>query len=145
MGEFNTSGPCNPELHYTVPRTDVVARGLEHIERGHYFTMTEKIDKNVSNIVNKARQQRDLMLRMLFNGDVPFHAQDAAVSFLHVNGVVANVDGVADVPVPLYKKCLVSALQPVINGETQHYTTVRTDFDAYLDGEDLNLPALLEA
>lgn len=101
------------------------------------YYLTEKIDKNVSNIVSKARQQPDLMLRVLFNGDVPFRVQDPAMSFLQVNGVVASTDGVADVPVPLYKKCLISALQPMINGETEHYTTVRTDFDAYLDGEGL--------
>ena len=37
--EFNTSGPCDPERHYMVPRTDVVAQGLEQIDRGRYFTI----------------------------------------------------------------------------------------------------------
>ena len=37
--EFNTSGPCGPELHYTVPRTATVARGLKQIEKGRYFTI----------------------------------------------------------------------------------------------------------
>ena len=34
MREFNTSGPCDPKLHFMVPRTEIVRRGLEHIEKG---------------------------------------------------------------------------------------------------------------
>jgi hypothetical protein len=109
------------------------------------YYLREKIDKNISNIVNKAEQQPDLMMKVLFNGEVPFSVRDPRIAFLHVNGVVENDRGVVDVPVPLYKQCLIAAFQPLINGEAEHYATVSTDFEDFLDGDGLNVPALLES
>lgn len=109
------------------------------------YYLTERIDKNIANVVGKARREPELMLRVLFNGEVPFRIDDPRISFLHTHGVVANVDGLVDVPVPLYKKRLISAFQPTINGEMEHYTTIRTDLSDVLDGDGLNVPALLES
>jgi len=39
MREFNTSGPCNPALHYTVMREALIAQGKEKVRKGRYFTL----------------------------------------------------------------------------------------------------------
>ena len=39
MREFNTSGPCNPALHYTVMREALIAKGAEKVRKGRYFTL----------------------------------------------------------------------------------------------------------
>jgi len=39
MREFNTSGPCNPALHYTVMREALIAKGKEKVRKGRYFTL----------------------------------------------------------------------------------------------------------
>ncbi|MEN8218697.1 MAG: ATP-binding protein [Pseudomonadota bacterium] len=39
MREFNTSGPCNPALHYTVMREALIAEGQEKVRKGRYFTL----------------------------------------------------------------------------------------------------------
>jgi len=39
MRKFNTTGPCDPEKHYTVMREALVVEGTEMIEEGHYFTI----------------------------------------------------------------------------------------------------------
>ena len=39
MREFNTSGPCNPALHYTVMRAALIAEGQEKVRKGAYFTI----------------------------------------------------------------------------------------------------------
>jgi len=39
MREFNTSGPCNPSLHYTVMREALIATGQEKVRKGRYFTL----------------------------------------------------------------------------------------------------------
>jgi hypothetical protein len=39
MREFNTSGPCNPALHYTVMREALIAEGEEKVRKGRYFTL----------------------------------------------------------------------------------------------------------
>ncbi len=39
MREFNTSGPCNPALHYTVMREALMAEGKENVRKGRFFTI----------------------------------------------------------------------------------------------------------
>ncbi len=39
MREFNTSGPCDPALHYTVMREALIAVGAEKVRKGRYFTL----------------------------------------------------------------------------------------------------------
>lgn len=39
MRYFSTSGPCNPDEHYTVMRETLVAKGQTLVERGCYFTI----------------------------------------------------------------------------------------------------------
>ncbi len=39
MREFNTSGPCNPNLHYTVMREALIAKGKEKVNKGRYITL----------------------------------------------------------------------------------------------------------
>ncbi|MCK5717062.1 MAG: AAA-like domain-containing protein, partial [Thiomargarita sp.] len=39
MREFNTAGPCNPKLHYTVMREDLIVQGIEKVRKGRYFTL----------------------------------------------------------------------------------------------------------
>ncbi len=39
MREFNTSGPCNPALHYTVMREALIAEAQEKVKNGRYFTL----------------------------------------------------------------------------------------------------------
>ncbi len=59
-----------------------------------HFT-TERIDKNITNVVQKARIKRDVMLRLLFT-DIPreFNVNDPDLAFLYANGVIGNVNGV---------------------------------------------------
>jgi predicted AAA+ superfamily ATPase len=39
MREFNTTGPCNPALHYTVMREALITTSLEQVKKGRYFTL----------------------------------------------------------------------------------------------------------
>jgi hypothetical protein len=39
MHEFNTTGPCNPTLHYTVMREALITTSLEQVKKGRYFTL----------------------------------------------------------------------------------------------------------
>ena len=39
MRYFNTSGPCDPEKHYTLRRGALIAKGREMVEQGRYFTI----------------------------------------------------------------------------------------------------------
>ncbi len=118
----------------------------------HYYTtqqyfLTERFDKNIVNIVQKARSKKPFMLNLLF-GDtpVPFSIHDPDIAWLYANGVLYKDNGNTDILVPLYKKALIIAFRPLINGETRHYVATREDMrDRYVSPEGvLDLDALLD-
>ena len=80
--------------------------------------LTERFDKNIINIVQKAREKRELMLRVLF-GDtpIPFTVDNPDIAYLFAHGVIDNRNGEVDVLVPLYSKRLIEAFRPAINGD----------------------------
>jgi hypothetical protein len=107
--------------------------------------LTERFDKNIVNIVQKAKKKKSFMLRLLFADDpVPFTVHDPEIGFLFAHGVVENVDGRVDISVPLYKKCLLSAFRPKMNGETEYYVSVQDTFSEYLHDGGLNVRAILQ-
>ncbi len=108
-----------------------------------YFLM-EKFDKNILNIVQKARQKKAFMLRLLFKDDpIPFTVDDPDIAYLYAHGVVENVEGWVDISVPLYKKRLLTAFRPAINGETGYYVSAHDTFSEYLQRDGLNLKTIL--
>ena len=62
------------------------------------------------------------MLKLLFNEEsLPFSIHDPDMAWLYANGVIDKGNGNTDILVPLYKKALITAFRPLINGETQYY------------------------
>lgn len=106
--------------------------------------LTERYDKNILNIVQKAREKKTFMLRLLFSGNpIAFTVDDADISYLFAHGVVQNAEGVVEVTAPLYKKRLITAFRPTLNGEGSHYVSAHEDLNAYVTSAGLNLDAIL--
>jgi hypothetical protein len=77
------------------------------------------IDKNFSNILNKAKEERNFVERLLFTEDrIPFDIDRPSIKLLHTNGLIKD-DGQGYVTfwVPFYKKRLYKAFYPYTNGE----------------------------
>ncbi|MDM8537514.1 AAA-like domain-containing protein [Desulfobacterales bacterium HSG17] len=126
-------------------RTQPVTPGHYYITQKHF--LTERFDKNIINIVQKAREKREFMLRVLFKKEsMPFTVDDPDIAWLFANGVVGKSDGYVSVPVPLYAKRLINAFRPLINGETHHYLTSHQEtINKYLNQDNsLNINSLLE-
>ncbi len=81
--------------------------------------LTEAIDKNFANILNKARQERSFVERLLFTEDkIPFKIDRESIKLLHTNGLIKkDKDGFVTFWVPFYKKRLHDAFYPYTNGE----------------------------
>ena len=81
--------------------------------------LTEAIDKNFSNILNKAKEQRNFVERLLFTEDeIPFEIDRESIKLLHTNGLIKkNNNGFVTFWVPFYKKRLYKAFYPYTNGE----------------------------
>jgi hypothetical protein len=120
---------------------------MEHYYQAQQHFLTERFDKNIINIVQKAREKKPFMLRLLFDNEpVAFTVDDPDIAWLYANGVVDNRDGKVDILVPLYAKRLINAFRPVINGETQYYiNSPHETISKYLTEEgELNVNELLK-
>ncbi len=105
---------------------------------------TKKFDKNILNIVQKARQKKAFMLRLLFTDDpIPFTVDDPEIAYLYAHGVVEPVEDWVEISVPLYKKRLLTAFRPKTNGEIRQYLSAHDTFSEYLQKDGLNLKAIL--
>ncbi|MEK8018396.1 MAG: AAA-like domain-containing protein [Candidatus Parabeggiatoa sp.] len=110
-----------------------------------YF-LKSKYDKNILNIVQKAKEKKAFMCRLLFgNEPIDFSVYSEDIAYLHANGVIENIEGHVGILVPLYSKCIITTFRPVSNGERSHYgIEVNDTFEAYLKGEGLNIHAILK-
>jgi len=120
---------------------------IEHYLQTQQHFLTERFDKNIINIVQKAREKRAFMLKLLFDDEpVPFTVDNPDIAWLYANGVIDKQNGYVDILVPLYAKRLINAFRPLINGETHYYINSPNEtLNQYLIQEGgLNLNALLE-
>ncbi len=119
---------------------------MEDFYKTLQFFLTQRAHKNIMNIVQKAREKQGFILKLLFQPEpMPFNIYDPNISGLFAHGVVDNLNGQTDITVPLYKKVLITAFRPLINGEANHYlTSIHDTLTKYLTTDGLNINALLE-
>lgn len=140
-----TCALCHYLVNEMVPdRSQPVTMAAFYPTLKHF--LTERRDKNILNIVSKAREKQAFMLRVLFGTEpIPFTVDDPNINYLSAHGVVANIDGVVQVPVPLYSKRLITAFRPTINGESSEYVvSAHESLRELIVGDGLNLSALLD-
>ncbi len=111
----------------------------------NYF-LKSKYDKNILNIVQKAKEKKAFMYRLLFGEEpIDFSVYTEDIAYLHANGVIENIEDRAGILVPLYSKCIITAFRPLHNGERMHYGLKANDsFEDYLKDDGLNIHALLK-
>ncbi|MCK4763709.1 MAG: ATP-binding protein [Candidatus Aminicenantes bacterium] len=97
--------------------------------------ITEAIDKNISNIINKAKQHRDFVEMLLFTGKkIKYKINDEKIKFLHSHGLIRkDKEDYVEFWVPIYRKAVYDAFYPYSNGEGGRFfrnVDYRTLFDA---------------
>ena len=114
---------------------DMAEIGLEPFYQTLDAFMRVYVNKNISNVVNKARQYPEIMMQVLFDGPINFTAYNEQLSFLRVNGVIVDEAGQCAIAVPIYKKCLYQAFKPLMNGngEMRHFKNPFVDEAVFLD------------
>jgi hypothetical protein len=92
----------------------------DYLEVENWFLL-ESIDKNLSNIVNKAEEYRGFVEQLLFKDvKILFQIYREDIKILYVNGIIKREsDGSVGFRVPLYQKVLHSAFYPYTNGESE--------------------------
>ncbi|OQY53416.1 MAG: hypothetical protein DRR08_29315 [Candidatus Parabeggiatoa sp. nov. 2] len=124
--------------------TDKTVTMADFFDTLNYF-LKSKYDKNILNIVQKAKQKNAFMCRLLFGEEpIDFSVDVEDIAYLHANGVIENIEDRVGILVPLYSKRIITAFRPVHNGERMHYGLKANDtFDEYLKADGLNIHALL--
>jgi hypothetical protein len=125
--------------------TKAVIDYADYLKIEDYY-LTEAIDKNLSNIINKASQYRSFVERLLFTEQkVPFQINRENIKVLHTNGIIKkNAEGFVEFWVPLYQKCLHAAFYPYMNGE-QGRIQKNIDVSEYFTPKGtLNMPKVIE-
>jgi AAA-like domain len=108
--------------------------------------LTEAMDKNLSNIINKAQQCRPFVERLLFTEPkIPFQINREEIKLLFTNGIIKkDPQGFVMFWVPLYQKCLHSTFYPYMNGE-QGRIQENIDISDYFTAEGvLNMPKVID-
>jgi len=118
---------------------------LAGLRRALDYFLTERIDRNISNIVSKAQGHKDFMIKVLFGeAPIPFLIYDEQMKFLYSHGVIAkDPTGNVDVAIPLYKNALITAFHPRINGETKHYTSPSERFEEFYSATGLDIDKII--
>ncbi len=100
------------------------------------FYLVEAIDKNISNIVNKAKMHQAFVERLLFTDvQVPFQIHREVIKVLYVNGIITkDSNGYVMFRVPLYQKCLHQAFYPYMNGESNRIRSSVNLEDYFTEG-----------
>ena len=108
--------------------------------------LTEAIDKNFSNILNKAKEQRNFVERLLFTEDkIPFEIDRESIKLLHTNGLIKkDENGYVTFWVPFYKKRLYKAFYPYTNGEQSQISRTIFASEYFTEKGDLILDKLIE-
>ena len=80
------------------------------------------LDKNVANIINKAKTHQKILEELLFlERRTRFDIDKESIRFFHINGLIKyDADGFITFWVPLYKKRLQKYFYPVMNGEAEN-------------------------
>ncbi|MDI9337784.1 MAG: hypothetical protein QM539_05075, partial [Alphaproteobacteria bacterium] len=96
----------------------------DYLEVEHWY-LNVAIDKNFSNILNKAKEERPFVERLLFTEDkIPFKIDRDSIKLLYINGIIKeDEDKNITFWVPFYKKRLFNAFYPYTNGEKNKITS----------------------
>jgi len=81
----------------------------------------EALDKNISNVINKAKTYQNFLEELLFlDRKIKFDIDKEHIRYFHINGLIKkNTDGNIVFWVPLYKKRLQKYFYPTMNGEAE--------------------------
>ncbi len=117
----------------------------QYLEVEHWYLMVA-IDKNFANILNKAKEFRPLLERLLYTeGQIPFDIDRESIKTLHINGIIQEDKNKAiTFWVPFYKKRLYKAFYPYTNGEKEEISAGVIAKEYFTPDGRLNLDKLID-
>ncbi len=117
----------------------------QYLEVEHWY-LNVAIDKNFANILNKAKEFRAFLERLLYTDDqIPFDIDREAIKALHINGIIReDKSRMIEFWVPFYKKRLYKAFYPYTNGEKAEISANVIENEYFGPDGHLNLDKLID-
>ncbi len=117
----------------------------DYLQVEHWY-LNIVIDKNFENILNKAKQERNFVERLLFTDDeIPFKIDRESIKLLHINGLIKEDNyGFVTFWVPYYKKRLYDAFYPYTNGEKKQISRTIFAEEYFNEKGDLKIRKLID-
>ncbi|MBI4645331.1 MAG: AAA-like domain-containing protein [Bacteroidia bacterium] len=117
----------------------------DYLEVEHWY-LHVAIDKNFANILNKAKQHRGFVEKLLFEEkETPFEIDKEEIKILHTNGLIReNENHKVEFWVPFYKKRLYNAFYPFMNGEEGNISRKVYAPEYFLPDGQLNIAKLID-
>jgi hypothetical protein len=142
----NQSGLVNAFAYQLVernPQKEIIDYG-DYLKVEDWF-LTEAIDKNISNIINKAKEYRTFVETLLFTEEKQqYKINDEKIKFLHANGLIKkDKNGYVEFWVPMYKKAVYDAFYPYSNGERGRFFRHVNSY-SFLEESQLNFDKLID-
>jgi len=117
----------------------------EHYLEIEHWYLNVAIDKNFANILNKAKEYKSFVERLLFTEErIPFDIDRESIKQLHINGIIKE-DENRNVTfwVPFYKKRLYKAFYPYTNGEKTSILRSIAVSELFDENDKLKLDSLI--
>ena len=117
----------------------------DYLKIEHWY-LNVAIDKNFANILNKAKEERKFVERLLFTEEkIPFKIDRENIKLLHTNGLIKeDENGFVTFWVPFYKKRLYDAFYPYTNGERNLISRTIFAPEYFTEKGELKLKKLIE-
>ncbi len=117
----------------------------DYLKVEHWY-LNIAIDKNFANILNKAKNERRFVERLLFTEDeIPFKIDRESIKLLHTNGLIKEDKyGYVTFWVPFYKKRLYDAFYPYTNGENKYIRRTIFAKEYFNENGDLKIRKLID-
>ena len=117
----------------------------DYLKVEHWY-LNITIDKNFANILNKAKEERNFVERLLFTeDDIPFKIDRESIKLLHTNGLIKEDKyGYVTFWVPFYKKRLYDAFYPYTNGEQNQISRTIFAEEYFTEKGDLKIRKLID-
>ncbi|MCP4137885.1 MAG: ATP-binding protein [bacterium] len=124
---------------------DMTALTYEQYLATEKWFLQGTVDKNISNIINKAKKHQEFIEKLLFNDDPEeFRINDEKIKFLSSYGVITSDEDYNIVfNVPLYKKALIDAFSPSSNGESKYFFSNMEFSDFFHSDGSINFDNLI--
>jgi hypothetical protein len=115
MRFFNYHGSVNPQQHYFITRSKLLAQLMVQLERGKFFSIVQLVGErndNFATLLRHVNRLREPVMQILVGEPVRYNLNYEPVYQMEMYGIVRQVENYCEIANPIYKKVITENLRP---------------------------------